>query len=66
MPKVNKTKTGECFHFICNKCDINKKFQTEKERVKCQVRHQKFCSCKNINIKEIERTDGIITKVSIL
>lgn len=56
---------SEYYNFICNKCDINKKFQTEKERDKCQERHQKFCSCKNIGIQQVEIFNGI-EQVSIL
>ena len=66
MPKSNKFKSTEWFNFKCEKCDIDKKFKTEKERDKCMIRHQKFCSCKNLIHELVETTDGNITKVSIL
>jgi hypothetical protein len=56
MPKINKIKIGEWFSFKCEKCDINKKFATEKERLNCHLRHQKFCGIKKVIHTEIKIT----------
>jgi uncharacterized metal-binding protein len=68
MPNNNKTKFkgGEWFSFCCEVCDISKSFKTKKERLTSYLRHKKFCDVPNIDIKQIETTNSIITKVGIL
>jgi len=57
MPKVNNIKMGQWFSFKCEKCDINKNFTTEKERLNCYLRHQKFCDIANCEKRQIITKD---------
>ena len=68
MTNTNKTKFkgGEWFSFCCEVCDISKSFKTKKERLTSYLRHKKFCDVANIDIKQIETTNSIITKVGFL